>query len=172
MSQFLAIIRGAPASGKTTIAKELRSYKKKIVWLKVDNFKDFFTNKAALKEQKYVDKCALACLEYLLKEGFSVVMEKIFFDPFIIPKSVDLAEKYAVKVKVFQIKCPLKELLKRDKNRPGIKEGCRKPLGEKVISKLYDRLEKTYYPGAIEINTSKLSVAESANIIKITLDID
>ena len=166
MSQFLAIIRGAPASGKTTIAKEFRNYKERIVWLKVDNFKDFFTEEASLKEQKYVDECALVSLEYLLKSGFSVVMEKIFFDTFIIPKAVNVAKKYNVKTKVFQIKCPLNILLDRDKSRPGIKEGCRKPLGDELIKKLHYRLEKTYYPDAIAIDTGKLSIKESVDVVK------
>jgi len=48
-NQFLVIIRSAPASGKTTIAKELRSFKDKVVWLKVDNFKDFFSEKGFIR---------------------------------------------------------------------------------------------------------------------------
>lgn len=158
MNQFLAIIRGAPASGKTTIAKQMRSFQNNIVWLKVDNFKDFFSEEANLNEQKYVDECALASLEYLLDKGFSVVMKKIFFDPFIIPLAVKTAQKRNIKTKVFQIKCPLKVLQERDRNRPGIKEGCRKPLGDEIIEKIYKQLEQTYYPGAIELDTNKLSV--------------
>ena len=44
-----------------------------------DNFKDFFSENASLNEQKDVDETALATLKHLLDEGFSVVMEKIFF---------------------------------------------------------------------------------------------
>ncbi|OQA93083.1 MAG: hypothetical protein BWY24_00724 [Microgenomates group bacterium ADurb.Bin219] len=168
--QFLVIIRGAPASGKTTIAKGLRNFKKKIVWLKVDNFKDFFSGEASLSEQKYVDKCALAVLEYLLDAGFSVVMEKIFFDPFIIPLAVKLAEKRNIKVKVFQIKCSLGVLQERDRTRPGIKEGCRKPLGDEVIERIYNQLEKTFYPGALVLDTEKLSLEECLKEIRTRLE--
>lgn len=166
MGQFLVIIRGAPASGKTTIAKKLRDFKNKIVWLKVDNFKDFFSENASLEEQKFVDKCALTTLKYLLDEGFSVVMEKIFFDPFIIPLAVEEARKRNIVAKVFQIKCSLKVLQERDKNRPGIKEGCRKPLGDKVIERIYNQLEKTYYPGAIKLDTEKLAINQCLEVIK------
>lgn len=164
--QFLVIIRGAPASGKTTIAKKLRNFDKRIVWLKVDNFKDFFAEKASLKEQKFVDECALATLKYLLDNGFSVVMEKIFFDPRIIPLAVKEAEKRDVIAKVFQIRCPLPILQERDRNRPGVKEGCRKPLGNKAIERICDQLEKTYYLGAISLNTEKLSVEECVKRIR------
>lgn len=166
MEQFLVIIRGAPASGKTTIAKLMRNFEKKVVWLKVDNFKDFFSGEPSLEEQRYVDECALVTLEYLLDKGFSVVMEKIFFDPFIIPLVVKAAEERGIRVKVFQIKCPLEILKERDRTRPGIKEGCRKPLGDEVIEKLYTQLEKTYYPGAFELNTATQSVEECVEKIR------
>jgi len=165
-SQFLVIIRGAPASGKTTIAKKLRNFKEKIVWLKVDNFKDFFAGEASLKEQEYVDNCALATLNYLLDSGFSVVMEKIFFDPSIIPQAVEAAKKRGVHVKVFQIKCPLAILQKRDRERPGVKEGCRKPLGDQVIERIYKQLEKTVLPDAEILDTGSYSVDECVELIR------
>lgn len=75
--QKLIIIRGAPASGKSTIAKKLRDFKKKIVWLKVDNFKDFFSEDGTLGLE-YANEAAVVTLKYLLNQGFSVIMEGIF----------------------------------------------------------------------------------------------
>lgn len=171
MRQFLLIIRGAPASGKTTISQNLRDYQKKIVWLKVDNFKPFFAENASLAEQADVDKTALAVLKDLLDRGFSVIMEKIFYDPFIIPFAIKEAEKRNVTFLIFQTKCSLAELQKRDLNRPGIAEGCRKPLGNKAIERIYNQLEKTYYPGAIKLDTEKLSEPECIELIKKKLKI-
>lgn len=168
--QFLVIIRGAPASGKTTIAQKLRDFKKKIIWLKVDNFKTFFSDKALFKEQKYVDGCALVTLEYLLDHGFSVVAEKVFYYPFIIPSMIKAAKKRSIPVKVFQIKCSLPVLQERDRSRPGIKEGCRKPLGDTVIKRIYTQLEKTFYPGAIVLDTEQLSIGECVQKIKKSLE--
>ena len=168
--QFLAVIRGAPASGKTTIAKKLRNFNKKIVWLKVDNLKDFFSGDTSLEEQRYVDECALMTLQYLLDNGFSVVMEKIFFDPFIIPLAVKEAEKRGIKVKVFQIMCSLATLQDRDRNRPGVKEGCRKPMGDEAIAKIYNQLERTFIPGAISLDTEQLSIDECVSLIKQSLN--
>jgi tRNA uridine 5-carbamoylmethylation protein Kti12 len=170
MKQFLAIIRGAPASGKTTIAKRLRDIDKKIAWLKVDNFKPFFVEEATIAEQKYVDECSLATLKYLLDHEFSVVMEKIFYDSSIISQAVAAATKRGIEVKVFQITCPLEILQERDKVRPGIKEGCRKPLGDEIIKKIYHQLENTYYSGAIELNSRTLSVDECVTKIKRAYD--
>lgn len=170
VEQFLAIVRGAPASGKTTIAKQFRNFGKKVAWLKVDNFKDFFSEEASLQEQEYVDKCALASLEYLLDEGFSVIMEKIFFDPSIIPSAVEAGIERGIKVKVFQITCPLEILQQRDRTRPGIKEGCRKPLGDQVIENIFNQLEKTYYPGAVKLDTKELSIDECVEKIRTELN--
>lgn len=166
MKQFLAIIRGAPASGKTTIAKRFVNYEQKIAWLKVDNFKPFFGEEALLKHQGDVDRCALSTLEYLLDAGFSVVMEKIFYDPSIIPLAADEAEKRGVKVAVFQIRCSLETLQKRDRDRPGIKEGCRKPMSDKVIERIHRQLEETFYPQAVELDTEKLTVKQCVLAIK------
>lgn len=166
MDQFLVIIRGGPASGKTTISKKLRDPSKKIVWLKVDNFKDFFSDDSKPEEQKFVDNCALSCLENLFDQGFSVVMEKIFYDPFILPLAEQVAQKNGVICKVFQIKCSLNTLLQRDQTRPGIKEGCRKQLGADKIKALYNQLEKTFYPTAISLDTENQSIDTCVEIIK------
>lgn len=169
--QYLIIIRGAPASGKSTIAKQLRSFQDRVVWLKVDNFKDFFAAEAKLEEQMYVDECALASLEYLLDKGFSVVMEKIFYDTYIIPLAVESAKKRGVAVQIFQLRCPLEVLQSRDRNRPGVKEGCRKPMGDEAIERIYNRLEETFYPGANVLDTEKDSVEECIQIIYRGLDV-
>lgn len=160
MDQFLVIIRGAPASGKTTIAKKMRDYEKKVVWLKVDNFKPWFEENATVAKQRDVDEVALASLAHLLDKKFSVVMEKIFYDPYIIPLAVQEAEKRGIKTRVFQIDCPLELLQERDRNRDGIKEKCRKPMGDELIAKICQQLEDTYYQEAIKLDTGKLSVDE------------
>ncbi len=90
----------------------------------------------------------------------------VYFDPHIISFAVEAAKKRNITVKVFQIKCPLHILQARDKNRPGVKEGCRKPLGDETIEKLYNQLENTFYPEAIALDTEKNSTEECVRIIK------
>src|SRR5579862_2776516 len=118
MSQFLIVLRGAPASGKTTIAKRLRNFDKKIVWLKEDNFKDFFGEDTE-QQLLYAYKTSLPVLSYLLENGFRVVMDGIFRDVHldILKQVVHEAEKRQILVKVFQLTCPLPTLLERDKKR-------------------------------------------------------
>src|SRR4030042_6185925 len=89
MNQCLVILRGAPASGKSTIAKKLRDFQKKIVWLKVDNFKDFFSEEDTLG-LKYANESAVVILDYLLGQGFSVIVAGIFQNTDYIAKAIIL----------------------------------------------------------------------------------
>jgi len=159
MNQFLIILRGAPASGKTTIAKEFRNFDKKIAWLKVDNFKEFFAedSSAALD---YVNGSAIATLVYLFNQDFSVVMDGVFQETNAIDQALVFAKEKNIKVIVYQIKCSLSVLQERDRTRAGVKEGCRKPLGDDVIAKIYQKLEANPYPNAKILDTENQSLQE------------
>ena len=156
MNQCLVILRGTPASGKSTIAKKIRDFQKKIIWLKVDNFKDFFSEDGT-QGLEYANESALVILNYLLNQGFSVIMEGIFQDTRYITEAIKIAENKAIPYKIYQLKCSLSVLQERDRERPGIKEGCRKPLGDEVIEKLYRIVEDTPYPNASTLDTEKLT---------------
>jgi predicted kinase len=159
MSQHLVVLRGAPACGKSTIAKKLRDFQKKIVWLKVDNFKDFFSE-GGTQGLEYANEAAVVTLNYLLSQGCSVIMEGIFQDTSYIAKAINIAEDKGIPYKVYQIKCSLSVLQERDRERPGIKEGFRKPLGDEIIEKLYKVVEENPYPNASIMDTEKLTLED------------
>lgn len=163
--QKLIILRGVPASGKSAIAKKLRNFKQKIAWLKVDNFKSFFSEDAS-KALNFVNESAIATLEYLLNEGFSVVMEGVFQNPKYITLATKVARKKNIPFKIFEIECSLTTLQARDKNRPGVKEGCRRPLGDKVISRLYKVIKAHPYKNSTILNTEKLSLDKCVKAVK------
>jgi len=165
MKQILIILRGAPASGKSTIAKKLRDYDKRIVWLKVDNFKPFFSDDTDLIVDD-VNKTALNSLNYLLDQGFSVIMEGIFQNPEYIQKAVDTARQKNLPVFVYQLDCSLKTLQDRDKTREGIKEGCRKILGDDVIERLYKVIENNSFKEIIKLDTEKMSIDKCIELLK------
>ncbi|MFA6016578.1 MAG: AAA family ATPase [Patescibacteria group bacterium] len=165
MKQILIILRGAPSSGKSTIAKSLRDYKKKIAWLKVDNFKPFFAESTdSILDD--VNKTALTVLNYFLDRQFSVVMEGVFQNPAYIQEAVNIAKQKNVPVFVYELKCSAKTLQERDKIRPGIKEGCRKPLGDFIINNLNKIIENNPFKEAIKLYTEKVSLDECIKIIK------
>lgn len=169
MSQFLIIFRGAPASGKTTIAKELRNFDEKVAWLKVDNFKEFLAEDSSVALD-YVNGSAIATLVYLFNQGFSVVMDGVFQETNAIDQALSLAGEKNIKTIVYQIKCSLSVLQERDRTRTGVKEGCRKLLGDGVIAEIYQKQETNPYPNAKILDTEHLSFQECVE--EITKDID
>lgn len=105
MKQSLIILRGAPVSGKSSIARALRNFEKKIVWLKVDNFKSFFADDAS-NALDYVNGSALVTLGYLLTDGFSVVMDGVFQNPDCIEDALNLAKSKNISARAFDLQCP------------------------------------------------------------------
>ncbi len=162
--QKVIILRGCMASGKSTIAKKFRSFETKTAWLKVDNFKDFFAEDAS-PALEFVNGAAVATLEYLLKQGFSVVMEGVFQDTSAIKKAFEISEKLNVPTKVFEIETSIEILKKRDLERPGTEAGLRKPIADGNISKIYNVLKGNPYPEAINLNTESNNLEECKKII-------
>lgn len=170
--QKLIVLRGAPASGKSTIAKKLRNFKQRITWLKVDNFKPFFSDSVSEENDAvdYVNQAAISTLQHLLSQGFSVVMEGIFQNPKYITLAAEVAKKKNIQFKVYKLECPLKILQSRDKNRPGVKEGCRKPLGNKAIAYLYNVIEENPWNGTEKLDAEKLSLEKCVELLKKTFN--
>jgi tRNA uridine 5-carbamoylmethylation protein Kti12 len=157
MQQFLIILRGVTASGKSTISKRLRNFEEKVVWLKVDNFKEFFADDSS-KALELVNGSAVATLNYLLDQGFSVVMDGVFQNTSAIDEAVNLAKSKEVKTIVYQIKCSLETILERDRTREGVKEGHRKPIGDQIVTQIYQKLEDNPYFNSQLLDTEKLTI--------------
>ncbi len=152
------------AIGKSSIAQKYRSFEAKMAWIKVDHFKDLFDH-FEKEARPYSHGAANATLEYLLKEGFSVVMEGVFQNPVFVKQAAEVADKYTITCRIFELKASLITLQRRDKVRDEVKSGCRQPLGDEAIAKIFQKLENTPIPEAIVLNTEKLSVVESLEFI-------
>ena len=59
MEQYLVIIRGAPASGKTTIARELRDFGKKLSGLRLITLRNSFRTMSHRKYKSLWTKALL-----------------------------------------------------------------------------------------------------------------
>jgi len=169
MKQTLVIIRGASASGKSTIAENLRNFDKKIVWLKTDNFKPFFSNNEEKALDAVMDTC-LATLNFLLDKGYSVIYEGIFKRPEYVKKAIELGKTKNIPVAIYQLMCSLKTLQERDKTRIGVRKGCRKPLGDEIIASLYKKIVDNPIEGTIELDTENKALEECIEIISRNFD--
>lgn len=169
MKQVLIILRGAPASGKTTIGENLRDFDKKIVWLKTDNIKMFFSN----FEDRTLDEVmgtSIATLSYLLDKGYSVIYDGIFKKSEYTRRAINLAKSKSIPTVAYQLVCSLKTLQERDRTRKGVKEGCRKPLGDELIESLFNTVKDNPIEGAINLNTKEKSLEECLEIIRKNFD--
>lgn len=140
MNQTLIILRGAPASGKSSIARALRNFDKKVAWLKVDNFKPFFADDAS-GALEYVNGSSIATLDYLLANGFSVVMEGVFQNPACIEDALAIAKSKNISAHAYDLRCSLETLLERDQNRDEVKSGYSKPVDYSVLEKIHNTLQ-------------------------------
>lgn len=165
MKQVVVILRGTPSSGKSTIAKKLRNFEEKIAWLKVDNFKDFFADDAS-DALPFVNGSANSTLEYLLKNGFSVVVDGIFQETTAIDDAVEIAKKVNIPTTVFELDASLETLKQRDKIREGVSEGHRKVLADETIEAIFNKLVSSSYPVAVHIDVEKNNLDQCALIIK------
>ncbi len=168
MKQILIILRGAPATGKTTLGERLRNENEKIVWLKTDNFKPFFSESGEFTD--IISQTALASLDFLLDHGYSVIYEGIFQNPIFAENAKELAKTKNVSVVIYQLTCSLFTLQQRDKERPGIKEGCRKQLGDVTIETIFNNVENNPIKDAVRLDTEKLSLEKCLNIIRKNFD--
>lgn len=163
MRQALVILRGAPASGKTTLGEKLRSKELKVVWLKLDNLKPFFSEDwgDSLDE---VNTIALTIIDRLLSDGFSVVFDGIFKNPQHAVDAIKLAQSKNVPVIVYQLQCSLEALQKREDERS---EKYNRPhFGKDTIERLYHKVMNNPIEGAIVLDTENASIEECLEIIK------
>lgn len=165
MTQKLVILRGAPCSGKTTIAEKLRDYDKRIAWLSIDKVKPIFSD---FKDETLdeANKIALVVLENLFDRDFSVVFDGLFKKPEHLYDAFQIANKKNIPIVIYQLKCSLDTLLERDKTRDGVKHGLWQPMGEELIAGLLKKVEENPIEDAILLNTEALSLDECIKIVK------
>lgn len=166
MRQKVIIIRWAPTSGKSTIGEKLRNFDKKIVWLKTDNFKFFFSEPGETRILDEVMETCLKTLENLLDRGYSVVYEGIFKNPDYANKALELANSKNIPSKSYQLVCSLNSLKERDRSRKGVKEGCREPMPEEIIESLHKKVSENPINNAISLNTEEKSIDECVELIR------
>ncbi|MAG76048.1 MAG: hypothetical protein CL811_04730 [Colwelliaceae bacterium] len=126
----LIIIRGSPATGKTTLAQSIiKHYKKnlknKVALLTLDEFKWVMTahEERDRKDFEISFKNYLFSLENYLKQGYIIVTEDCFVKKYEdkstdILKAIKLAKKYEAKTKLILLKGNWDTVIKINKLRP------------------------------------------------------
>lgn len=134
----LTIMRGLPASGKTTEARKL--VEKGAVRINKDDLRAMMHNEWTRKNEKDTLKARDMIIRGLISEGKDIVVDDTNFAPEhieTIQEIVDsfnelLEDKYKVVIK--DIDTPLEECIRRDANRTG-----KAHVGKKVIIGMYQK---------------------------------
>jgi len=162
-NNLLIIIRGAPSTGKTTVAYLLSRKIPHAYKISVDSLTGMFTLPGSeSKEWKQVrplgQELARILTDYLLNQGKTVIAEEVFPEVRYISDLEGVAKKNKVKSYVFELITPMEILSQREGVRPDAK-------ADKPVKKLAGYIQQNPYPGAIKINTAPLSATHCAESI-------
>lgn len=116
MTKKLLMLKGLPASGKTTYAKELEQQG----WTRVnkDDIRRIFFPNYTFKNEKDVVYLEDAEIIGELREGNSVVVDDTNFNPKHQARLEHIAKEEGAEFEVLFIDTPLEECIKRNKKRP------------------------------------------------------
>jgi tRNA uridine 5-carbamoylmethylation protein Kti12 len=160
------ILRGAPASGKTTVARKLASLipTSKKALISIDDIQHLDLRRISRDKLRLgVYHTALLCRSFV-QEGFDVVVEYVFdrdLDFFVekLFKS-HISTLAPCVVQIFFLDASLNVLMRRNKKRES-------SMRENVLRELFEACNKVKgkYHGEIVVDTNKLSVKKVATMI-------
>lgn len=132
----ILILRGLPASGKSTYAKELVSKDHNWVRVNKDDLRAMMNNgEFSWKLEKQIVKAERELAENALKLGKNVIVDDTNFNPDHVIFFSRLAYQYGAEVEVKFFDTPLEMCIDRDNKRSN-------GVGETVIRRMYDQYLK------------------------------
>nr|DAV53531.1 MAG TPA: polynucleotide kinase [Caudoviricetes sp.] len=141
----LLLLRGLPASGKTTFAKELVRNDGNWVRVNKDDLRNMLNGgKWSSGRESLVVLLESRLVRHALKSGKNVVIDNTNFNLAHERRYREIAKQYNADFEIKEFDTPLEECIKRDNARPN-------GVGETVIRKMYDTYLKPapafYSPG-------------------------
>lgn len=132
----LLLLRGLPASGKTTFAKELVRNDGNWVRVNKDDLRNMLNGgKWSGKHERRIVQLERQLVEKALKDGKNVVIDDTNFNPIHEKQYREIAKQYNANFEIKEFDTPLEECIKRDNARPN-------GVGEAVIRKMYNQYLK------------------------------
>lgn len=162
--QTLIVLRGGGATGKTTVAEKLRNEVENVAWAQADKLKGSFPGHPQ-REFTELHEVNLLLTEYFIKKGNSVVVDSVFKEIAWIDQYKELAEKYNVNFAVFELFVDPKVGIERERRRPGVIQGWRRPVRDKDVKGSIEMILKNPYPDTIKIDTTDLTIDKIAEKI-------
>ena len=126
----IIVLQGAPASGKSTWAREFVTGKKDWVIVNRDSIRDGRGDYWIPEQEDYVSAVEEFQIRMAITNDLNVIIDATNLNPKTIEKWEKIAEEYCVEIEYKLIEIPYKEALERDSKRA-------RPVGKKVIDRFY-----------------------------------
>lgn len=128
----LVILRGLPASGKSTTAAQLvmRGYKR----VNADDLRLSIDNGIWTKDnEKTINDLMCIMVDEFLHRGYNVVLDNTNLNPYKVKIALDIAKEQRAEVEILDITTPLDVCLERDLAR------TQGRVGKEVILNMYNK---------------------------------
>ncbi len=150
------LLNGAMGSGKSTIAKLLRNKLRNTAIIEIEDIRKLVTEEDNSLAWKIIYKM---CDEYF-KNGVSVLLNQTVASDELTEKFIKLAKRYKCNIGFYHLKASSTELRKRISLR-----SKSKTVTKNLINSNISKHALIKYPNAIEIDTSKTTLAQASKII-------
>lgn len=154
----MVIFRGVPRTGKTTLAKALHQRLGDEYRIALIHYDNMFEMKIGKDKDRLKPTVAMGMIEDFLIEGFNLILDYSFVLSRDLTQTIQFIEKYTSKYRTYFLKPPFWEIIERDKNFPA-------PKGIEVLKDFWTTIENDNFSGCIEIDTHRLSIDETVNLI-------
>ena len=128
----LLILRGIPASGKSTFAKKFIEKNKYWLIISRDSIRDMFGHYWLPERENLVKECEFSMIKLCLNNKWNVVVDDTNLNSKTFQELQDLANECNARVIVKDFEISLEEALERNRNRE-------KVLPDEVIKGFYER---------------------------------
>ena len=128
----LLILRGIPASGKSTFAKKFIEKNKYWLIISRDSIRDMFGHYWLPERENLVKECEFSMINLCLNNKWNVVVDDTNLNSKTFQELQDLANECNARVIVKDFEISLEEALERNRNRD-------KVLPDEVIKGFYER---------------------------------
>lgn len=133
--QTILVLKGLPASGKSTYAKEFVKNNDNYIRVNRDDLRHMCGEYWVPKREPLITKLEQISVETAIKEGYNVVLDATNFNPKVMIWVSKIASEHGCEIVEHIMTTPLEECLKRDKGRIG-------EVGKSVIEGMYNKYLK------------------------------
>jgi len=155
---WVAIFRGIPRAGKTTLAKALHHTLEDKYRIALIHYDNIFEMSIGEEKKRLKPKIAMGIIKDLLLEGFNLILDYSFVFTQDLKQTIQLIEKYALRYQIYLLKPSFLEIIERDKRFSA-------PKGIETLKEFWVAMENNNFPEGLEIDTGRLSIDECIEFI-------